>query len=204
MEQETLTVEQYRSGLVKGLVISVRSVTRADDCHLVVGRPGQPNVTQKGMTAGDAVLYETPEGLFEIRVLALNYGTSSAQFLVTQVSPRGGILAGVIDDRQVGNEAFTPAELGKIAVSFTQINVSLSARDDLTQEQLALISRKLDEMRQAAERLGRKDWVNYAMGTLTSLFITAAFAPEQTRAILVAFKSAFSWLLPGSLLLLGA
>lgn len=37
----------------------------------------------------------------------------------------------------------------------------LSRRADIAHEQLELINRKLDEIQDAAARMGRKDWINY-------------------------------------------
>jgi len=93
-------------------------------------------------------------------------------------------------------------ELAKIADSLHRIRLALSARSDITPEQVDLISRKLDEMRAASERLGRKDWMSYAVGTLTGIVITAAFDREVAKALFQAAGAALSWLFGAPLQLL--
>jgi hypothetical protein len=200
MAQDRAVVHEHNSAHVKlgGLIISARR-TSSERVDIVVGRPGLPNV-EKSLKTGEAVLFETPDtGLFEVRLLA-GYATQ-AEFLVSQISPRPGIAGGLVD-QDASNSAFTPAELAKIAESLDRIRLELSARSDVTPEQLDLISRKLDEMQTASERLGRKDWMNYAVGTLTSLAITAAFDREVARALFQAAGTALSWLFGAPLQLL--
>jgi hypothetical protein len=95
-----------------------------------------------------------------------------------------------------------PDELSRIAADLEQVRLAISGRSDVTPEQLEYISRKLDEMRSASERLGRKDWMNLAVGTLTSVIVTTALDPTVARALIAAAGTALSWLFGGSLKLL--
>jgi hypothetical protein len=181
MAQDRAVVNEHNSVHVKlgGLIISAVR-TMSGRAEVVVGRPGLPNI-QKALTTGGAVLFETPDaGLFEVRLLAA-YATQ-AEFLITQISPRQGIAGGLVE-QDVSNAPFTPSELARIAESLRQIGGSLTARSDVTAEQMDLVLRKLDEMREASERLGRKDWMSYVLGTLTSLAISGTFDREVARAL---------------------
>jgi len=202
MKQETISVYKSKSSRVElgGIIISLRD-SSSSECEVVLGHPGLPNVVQT-MKNGDAALYETTQdGIIEVRAIGLY--PSQAEFLVTQVSPRVGLLAGVTNG-DPNNAPFTEKELAQVTQSVADIKQELSRRADIAHEQLELINRKLDEIQDAAGRMGRKDWINYVAGTLTSICISAAFSSDVRAAIFRAANSAFSWLFAnGPLGLLG-
>jgi hypothetical protein len=81
------------------------------------------------------------------------------------------ILAG---GRQQGasNTPFTSAELAEISTRLDQANdVVRRENPDLTGKQLAAIQQTLAEVKEAATRVGRKDWVMMANGALLSLIV---------------------------------
>ena len=78
----------------------------------------------------------------------------------------------------------------------------MANRPDVKPEQFRHLEEKLKEMRSASERLGRKDWVNYAIGTLTSIVVTAAFDPSAAKALLQTAGTALGWLFGGGFRLL--
>ncbi len=200
MKQATVKISQESSSSVdfSSLILSVRHVYTSY-CTVVVGYPGLKNVV-KEMSLGDSVLYETPnDGILEVRFISFH--SLAVSFLVSQVSPRLGILGGFVDEDS-NNSPFTSNELTQIESSVTNIKKELTQRNDIEAEQLELISRKLDEIQAASNRLGRKDWINYVTGTLTTLCIAAAFSPEVTKAIFVTANSAFAWLFDNALRLL--
>ena len=199
MVQERLVIPEHDSAHSEqtGLIVSAVQ-TFSDRAEIVVGRPGLPNM-EATLGLGGAVLFETPDGLFEVRVLSTS--GVQVQVLVTQISPRPGIAAGYVD--QAGDNApFLPEELERIATSIDQIRSAMRTRADLSSEQLRYLSDRLEEMRQASERLGRKDWVNLAVGTLTSIVVSAAFDPAAARTLLQAAGTALSWVFGGGLKLL--
>jgi hypothetical protein len=192
MKQSSITIEGNTSGQTDfgNLIISLRSTSTASGCVAVIGHPGLPNVVEK-MHNGDAVLFETPEdGILEIR--AIRVGNLEAEFLITQISPRSGFAGGFISD-DPNNSPFSEAERIHIKDSISELKAELRQTGNFTGEQLELVNRKLDDIQSASERLGRKDWINYTAGTLTSLCIAAAFAPDVTRRIFESLNSAFSW-----------
>lgn len=200
MAQESLIVTERSStlGQLGGLVLSARS-TNSIMVELVVGRPGMPNVEQE-LRVGDAILFETPDtGVLEVRVLATM--PSQAKLLVSQVSPRPGITGGFVDE-DTNNSPFMPSELAQVRDSLESIKFAMGQRPDVAPEQLALISRKLDEIQAASERLGRKDWINSVIGILTNLTVAAAFNSDIRTALFRAAGKALSWLLNDGLRLL--
>lgn len=200
MKQTTIVIKEKSSSKIdsSSVILSVRT-TYGDHCEVVVGYPGLQNAV-KDMKVGDAVLFETPsDGILEVRALAIDY--VNVKLLVSQVSPRPGIVGGFVDEGP-NNSPFLSNELAQIASSVTNIKKELTQRDDIAAEQQELIAKKLDEIQAASGRLGRKDWINYVTGTLTSVCISAAFSPEVTRAIFLTVNSAFSWLFDNALRLL--
>ena len=199
MLQEQLTIKE-RSTVISettGLIISaLRTTSYVAD--IVVGQPGLNNLSVT-LNLGGAALFETLEGVFELRALSIS--SVDVLLLVTRISPRPGVAGGLVDQNPE-NTPFLPEELERIAQSIDQIKTSISNRSDVTAEQLRYLSEKLDEMQEASERLGRKDWINYALGTLTSVVITAAFDPAAAKALLRAAGLALSWVFGGGIKLL--
>lgn len=180
-----------------GLVLTVR-LALGSESDIVVGFPGLPNEKRRVYT-GDALLYETPMGTFDIRVLSQS--SAKVRFLVTQLSPTPSI-AGAFSSADPNNTRFSSAELEQIALSIEDVKEKLSSQPAIHPEQIDLIHKKLDEIRDASTRLGRKDWINYTAGAITSACASAAFAPDVTKSIFLALNSAFSWLFSSAILLL--
>jgi hypothetical protein len=197
--QETIVVKPYNSTQAKtgGIIVSATE-TSIDRATLVVGRPGFPNI-ERTLSTGGVVLFETSDGLFEVRVMSTWGG--QVTILLSQISPRPGIMGGFVD-QESDNAPFSPPELVKIATSLAQIRQAISGRPDVLPEQLDFISRKLDYLREASERLGRKDWIGLAIGTIGSAILTIALTPEVQKTILQAADIALSWLFTGGMRLL--
>lgn len=200
MVQEQLVIEKKSSKLAKlgGLIVTLRK-TSVHDVDLIIGSPGFPNL-ERTLQLGDAVLFETPEaGLLEVRVMSIR--TLDIEILVSQISPRPGIAGGFVDS-DPSNSSFTKTEIRKIAESVEHIRLEMSKRNDVKPEQLDFIYRKLEEMRLAGERLGRKDWKNLAIGTLTGIIFNAALGPDIGKALFQVAGTALSWLFNDGLNLL--
>lgn len=192
MKNKLVVIQEGNSGRVSfsHLIISLRYVT-PQECVAAFGYPGLPNVLEK-LCNGDAVLYETPtEGVLEARVFSLS--NHSVEFLVTQVSPRPGLLAGATS-ADPNNSPFNEQELVRIQQSIVLIKDQLQCSSSFVPEQFGLISRKLDEIQEASRRMGRKDWINYVAGSLTTVCASAAFAPEVTKGLFRIINNAFTWL----------
>ncbi|MEW8355838.1 MAG: hypothetical protein AB2665_18705 [Candidatus Thiodiazotropha sp.] len=200
MKQQTVKLSEKTSSTIdsSGIIVSART-TYGSHCDIVIGYPGLPNVV-KQMHVGDAVLYETPaEGVIEVRALSMN--SVSVELLISYVSPRLGISAGFIDE-DPNNSPFTSNELRQIEDSIEKAKLELAHNKEIEEKELEIISRKLDEIQSASNRLGRKDWINYVAGSMTSLAISAAFSPDTTKAVFISINKAFSWLFDNALVLL--
>lgn len=195
-EEITVPMGSTERNTLGHLFLSVSNWT-PNSAQLVVGRPGLPNV-EKRVNLGGALLFETPdEGLLDVRLMSVS--ALYADLLITQVSPRAGIAGGLLDDRDPANTAFTPAEIGQITDSLNEIRHEMGLRNDLMAEQLDLINRKLDDMEVAAHRMGKKDWMAYAVGTLTSMIVNAAIDTNVGKALFEVADVALSWLFDGAL-----
>ncbi len=200
MKHSYIKIPEKKSGRPEfgNFILSIRQVTYTS-CLVIIGYPGLPNLSKK-MELGDVVLYETVEdGILEIRVTKLM--GNEVEFLITQISPRLGLIAGALDE-DPSNLPFNEIELKRIAMSIDTVKNQLRKSSDFLPEQLDLICRKLDEIQSASQRLGRKDWINYVAGALTSLCITASFSPDVTKTIFHTVNSAFGWLFTNAMLLL--
>lgn len=198
---DVIVVRRQSSEMIPsaGLIISLNDVILGD-VDFTVGSPGLPGI-RKSLPVGGAVLFETlGNGLFDVRVFEINSAYSVA-FHVAQVSPRRGIAGGLVD-QDASNAAFTAEELRRIADSLTSVQLEMGKRTDLQPEQQAFIAGQLDEMKVAAERLGRKDWLNWAVGTLTSIIVTLALSESTGKALMQAAGAALAWLTGGSIKLL--
>jgi uncharacterized protein YejL (UPF0352 family) len=92
------------------------------------------------------------------------------------------------------NTPFTGDERRRIAETLARIEAEVTRSNRFSAEQVRILHEKLDEMRSSAERLGRKDWQMFALGTLASIVISAAFAPDQARAVVEEVAQALAWL----------
>ncbi len=169
---------------------------RGKNCDVIIGYPGLDS-KDCTLSTGGAILYETPTGTFHIRVKTQNY--EKVNFVVTLLSPTPSI-AGAFNSTDPSNTEFSELERAKIRSSFEKVKVELRSRHDIAQEQIELINKKLDDILEASDRLGRKDWINYAAGLLTSTCVSAAFTPAVTETIFLTINSAFGWLFSGAIL----
>jgi hypothetical protein len=191
------------------LIVSIPELsTHLGTLELTVGRVGYPNVSRK-LRAGGALLFEThDEGLFEIRVLSINSSTRKAgkssnfaECQVSRVAPSIGFRAGYVEHDEA-NRPFSNDELGQLAASVEAIRSAAHTRTDIAAEQLEFLDRKLDEMAAAASRLGRRDWINLAVGTLTNVVVSAALGSDFARFLFQTASTALQWLFGNTLKLL--
>ncbi|QTN21537.1 hypothetical protein HZ992_15250 [Rhizobacter sp. AJA081-3] len=194
----TVGLRSSKSASSFGLIVSFRELSNGNP-RLVIGAPGQPNVVRV-LQLGDAVLYETTaHGLIEVRLAEIRNG--EVDILVTRVSPRLGFTAG-LDETDVQNAPFALDEIAAVRKGVEAIRAAMVDRDDVEPEKLELLTRKLEEIASAAQRMGRKDWTMFVAGTLTNIIVGAAFAPDAARALLVATNSALGWVLQNAIRLL--
>jgi len=202
MKKISVTINDNSSVQVKdtNLIISARTINRMNyTCEVIVGYAGLKNIN-KTMSVGDTALFESPEdGVFEVRMM--HVAPFSVDVLISQISPNKGLLGGFVEGDQT-NSIFTAEELSKISKSINNVKNNLSINNNISSPEFELISRKLDQIEEASNRLGRKDWINYVAGTLTSLCISAAFSTDVTTSLFQSVNAAFSWFFDSTLRLL--
>jgi hypothetical protein len=81
-------------------------------------------------------------------------------------------------EAQIDNSPFGAREKEKVAQYIAEIKQHLLANMELTGQQQEALNARLDYLKEASERLGRKDWLNILIGTL----LGTAIQLEFTRA----------------------
>lgn len=77
-----------------------------------------------------------------------------------------------------GNMSFTEDEQRQIAAQIQEVKKQVTEQFELTDEQIAHIDERLDEAAEAAERMGRKDWLLLFGGTVFNLIVTDTVTPS--------------------------
>ncbi|WP_162823659.1 hypothetical protein [Lysobacter sp. TY2-98] len=171
------------------IVVSARSLFQGQ-AEIVVGYPGHPNAEFE-LRTGDAGLYQAPAGdTYEVRAMSL--AVNRAELLLTRLGPEPKLAAAFTSSDPL-NSPFTEEELLKIDASVEAVKSDIAQGGEFTPHQLEAIHRRLDEIKEGARRMGRKDWIQYFAGSITSLCVSAAFAPEATQRLFSSIGSAFSW-----------
>jgi len=99
------------------------------------------------------------------------------------------------------NTPFSEAELKRVEASLAEIRKAVMASQSLTVEKLDRIDANLEYLKESAERLGRKDWLNVAVSVVINIITTAAVPPDTARHILTVAGTVLNWVLGGSPLL---
>jgi hypothetical protein len=198
--QQEVALEPRKSRALElgNLIVSVLACD-SDAAVVVIGSPGLPNIKRR-VELGDAVLIETPaDGMLEVR--AMNLSKYGVEMLVSRVSPRLGYGA-EISTSEAENSHLQPDEVEKVRQATLLVLDSLAGREDVSPEQLDVLKRSLADLADASTRLGRKDWIMFAAGTLTNICVGAAFAPEATKALFQLANRHLGWLFQNALRLL--
>lgn len=196
----TIPVLSSKEAHKHGLVISIRE-SDSRSALVIVGAPGLLNVEKK-LHLGDAVLYETPtHGMIELR--AMRISGIEVEVLLTRISPRLGLTGG-LDPQSSQNAPFTADEIARIGSDLEAVKSKLAELPGISQEQLDLLGRGIQESIIASSRLGRKDWIMFVAGTLSNIVVGAAFSPEGAKALFTAMNQQLGWMLQHTLRLAGA
>lgn len=78
------------------------------------------------------------------------------------------------------NRAFDPSELAEIRIEIEALHAQVEDLTNLAKlnlEQQKVLGRSLDKIQSGSERLGRKDWLTYAIGVGTTLVIAEVVPP---------------------------
>lgn len=193
MQQTTLQMSSNSSAIPEegGLIVTLRHLYQGR-CDLVIGYPGAPN-SEYELRTGDSAIYHSQSGdSYEVRALAL--GAAKGEFLVTKLpsSPRPAL---ALDGDDPLNANFNDEELKRIGESISSLKEEIARSGKFENGHLDLISRKFDEIQSASRRMGRKDWIQYFSGAVTSICVTATFDPVTAKTLFVAISDTFGWVL---------
>jgi hypothetical protein len=110
------------------------------------------------------------------------------------------LVAASIDDVQ--NSPFNLEEQERVKVAIGELRSFLHTTSDHSEAQLNFIDSRLQHLQDASSRLGRKDWITLAMGTLTNIVVGVALAPEAARELVRTAGSLLGWVVGGIRLML--
>jgi hypothetical protein len=96
-----------------------------------------------------------------------------------------------------GNAHFTEYEQRQIGTLLQEIRQQIREQFELTSEQIADLGEKFDEATEASTRMGRKDWIIYFLGTITTLIITATVVGGVGEQIMTMVIHGLGHLFPG-------
>jgi hypothetical protein len=94
----------------------------------------------------------------------------------------------------VANTEFSHRETDRLANGLEQIKQLLIDAAGRSEQNVAVINSQLNSLLDASKRMGRKDWVNQAIGALMTLSITLALSPETTKQALEILRRTLSGL----------
>jgi hypothetical protein len=83
-----------------------------------------------------------------------------------------------------GNELFTQAQQAEIAARIDEVKVLVRETFELGAGQLEGIDEKLDNLKEAGTRLGRKDWVGLLYGAAFGMIVNDAVPPNVVQSFL--------------------
>lgn len=84
------------------------------------------------------------------------------------------------------NAPFTADEQDEIARRLDEVKQLVRAQFELTDEQLATMDQRLDEVKEEAKRQGRKTWLYTFYGAVMSTFMTDEIPPHVIQTIVTA------------------
>ena len=96
---------------------------------------------------------------------------------------------------QIENTVFSADEVSRITRSINELQAHLVATGHLNAAQKSFITARLQHLNESASRLGRKDWITLAIGTLTNIVVGVALAPEAAKDVLRTAGSLLGWVL---------
>lgn len=82
------------------------------------------------------------------------------------------------------NRLFSPVEQGFVAEQLILIQNAIIEGHALQQAQIAALTAGVTYLIESSKRMGRKDWINLAVGTIVNIAVAASFAPEAGRDLL--------------------
>lgn len=96
---------------------------------------------------------------------------------------RERLLSDAASAPDLANTSFAEHELAMINRSLDEVKAYLLEGQQFSSEQQAFIEHEFSYLREASERVGRKDWLNLLAGALMSIVVSLALEPERARGL---------------------
>lgn len=101
-------------------------------------------------------------------------------------------VAGANMSPETANNPFSVPEARQISKALEEIRELLLAQVKGSIEHARLVDREIKALRDASERMGRKDWFNLAIGTLINIATAVALSAEATKQVFHILKASLS------------
>lgn len=88
------------------------------------------------------------------------------------------------DEREIANVPFSAEERAAIAVRIDSVKAQVRDNPELTAEQISGIEEKLDELVEASNRVGKKDWRVMLYGTAFGMIVSDTVPPHVVQGII--------------------
>ena len=102
------------------------------------------------------------------------------------------------------NRPFSVDELTRIESTLDRLLSEFQEQQRLDQAQFSILQIGIEDMKRASTRIGRKDWMLLAIGTLLTIMVPAAFPPDVANAVFQTVMSGASWVISATPRALGA
>jgi hypothetical protein len=96
------------------------------------------------------------------------------------------------------NQPFNPSERNTIAAQLHELKRYLLAGHQFQAEQAEFIEGQFKYLKEASERLGRKDWLNVALSGFVGLIVELALDPDKAKGLLAMAGTLFQWIWSGT------
>lgn len=93
-------------------------------------------------------------------------------------------ITSAMDGADVGTDLFTAEDLVEIARRFEEIKSHVRAIPELTKGHIEGIERRLDDLKEAGKRVGKKDWLVMLYGTAFGMLVNDAVPWHVAQTIL--------------------
>ena len=186
-----ITFEEYSMGLPDPCIASQLRY-KLDDFHFIFGNysvlasPGQnkrvehiPHRLEWGIKQRELVYW--------VRRVKENAEAPDLWASVGQEK----VLANAVSSANVNNRPFDESERNLIHAKLDELKAYLLGAQQFYSVQASFIEREFAYLREASERLGRKDWLNLLLGGLMAMAITLALEPEKAKGLLALAATAF-------------
>jgi hypothetical protein len=102
-----------------------------------------------------------------------------------------------VQQADTSNTSFTQDERRQITAQLQEITKHLKEQFELTKEQAERVDEWREEVVEASNRMGRKDWIIYLLGTITALTVAATVPAGVGEHIFTMVIHALGYLFTG-------